>query len=1575
MGQEIVYCHGCQSRLIGADFDRGKAFRVEHKSLCADCAKKILESLPPRERDAFAARMGDADPRRQASQKIPAIRSSSESGSHARLRAATDSTVARGVPAAPKKSSSAALYAGAGLGGAALVLLLVVLATGGKEPPAKPGIVDRPKDPPPTTAGPRDAEVLAALEQALQWAQANPSDFDGQLDRLQKVAFRSDGTAVYGRAKNALETARERAHQTVLRDALRLDEQIRGASPDAARRILEEARRRYVSRAWEDAVRRRLDGLAAAPPADPWVVLDIQSVASLKGVTLDKKADGSILVGGANPLTDVLTVTARSPLKAVAALRIEALADPTLPAGGPGRGGNGNFVLSELRVEAGGRLAAFAGAGAGFEQADWPASAALDGNPLTGWGVMPRFGQNSEAYFHAREPFDGTALTITLEHLSRNHQHVIGRFRLSVSAAPLPAAPAPRPVEQTLAAPPLLLSGDGLAAGWNDFSWDAKVDFKSAAVAPFHGERSISYQPGRNGAGFYVGKPQPIDVSAYAYLSFAVYRQDEAQFPYALVVVGDQPMKEAVNVPFEELGRPIPRQWTRYVLPLHRFRLPGNKFRGVVLQGYYGKPEVPAVHLDEIQLLAGPAEAPPPAPVAPHVAAYRARWVQAAGFAAARELDAALKALQDGAVPEDLKKELTDDLADLQLVKALHEEIRTLLAKWPRGWNLAAEILDENGKRIRLDEPVLRVDGQRLDLRGGRILESGRILAASLAELFLARPKKLESDARAAALLCLFEGDTAAAKRFHPAALPDKAFAHAAGAPDDAEARRLYAEAETEYAGYATRARSFEKFAVLLKDHAAAPSVRRLKASLQARIDGPRDFVYGPGDLAASGKLLLQRHAKGEIAWTMTEDVAGPQRKEHALDLEYSAPAGAEVRGWILVGGCCQETFAFHLQGTDVEGPDPENPSAVVKCDVDGAAALPVLPAGVNFLRKTHQAHGGGRKETARFDWVALPPLKRAGPGTQARLRLLADQQGFAVAAVVLSTTRKQPPKEAEIAELLAARPFVEPESGGFGKTGGAFREVWTGISGDGVGELTNNPKYKGAPDRADRIGAFESSGLGDSYGIRVRAWLVPPQTGNYVFQLISDDSSELWVSSDDTEARRQKLLSRGNAIGFDDWNGSAKSGPVALVRGRRYYVEAFLKQGGGGEHLRVGWQLPDGSLERPIPAARLIAWTPGLANRPGAGIDAPHAAPVGTPVPVAVTLSGIGPGARVELFNGPQRLGEPKGSPLAFTWAQPALGAHVLSARITERGGRVLVSAPAVVVVGDLHFFRAFDLNGGEGTLDDRPWSGASVGGQGLERQDVELRPPTDAARAKMIRSSVTGKLVIPDLPGGKYLLYATCWEPGEPHGVELSVNGKPAGTHKFAATGDWARLGPFAAEAVGGRIELGVSKGQLSGLELWSHGALTPTRPVKTDAVGGGGGAVFEENPEGAPLLVGFRLTQNNNHVRSLQGLYRQGERLIEGQRSGNPNGETTELLAKPGYAVGGLRVRGGDRVRAFKVVFMRIAGPLLSTSDAYESDWYCGDESGTLLLAGDGYPVVGLHGRRGNDLDALGLTTLRP
>jgi hypothetical protein len=82
-----------------------------------------------------------------------------------------------------------------------------------------------------------------------------------------------------------------------------------------------------------------------------WHPLHPDHADSTGGSTLTIATDGSVLASGANPEADTYAITASVPLKEITGIRIEALPDPSLPRGGPGRDYYGNFMIREVNVE------------------------------------------------------------------------------------------------------------------------------------------------------------------------------------------------------------------------------------------------------------------------------------------------------------------------------------------------------------------------------------------------------------------------------------------------------------------------------------------------------------------------------------------------------------------------------------------------------------------------------------------------------------------------------------------------------------------------------------------------------------------------------------------------------------------------------------------------------------------------------------------------------------------------------------------------------------------------------------------------------------------------------------------------------------------------------------------------------------------------------------------------------------------------------------------------------------------------------------------------------------------------
>src|SRR5262245_3331461 len=167
----------------------------------------------------------------------------------------------------------------------------------------------------------------------------------------------------------------------------------------------------------------------------------------------------------------------------------------------------------------------------------------------------------------------------------------------------------------------------------------------------------------------------------------------------------------------------------------------------------------------------------------------------------------------------------------------------------------------------------------------------------------------------------------------------------------------------------------------------------------------------------------------------------------------------------------------------------------------------------------------------------------------------------------------------------------------------GVLREVYLNIGGNAVADLTNHPNYPASPDLETIQPAFEApSEFGDNYGQRMRALLLPPVTGSFIFYIASDDNSELYLSTDESPQNRVRIAqvatwtaSRAWQEPRDNNNLVQKSSPITLTNGRRYYLEAVQKEGTGGDNLAVAWQKPGDPVpangSAPIPGSYLLVY------------------------------------------------------------------------------------------------------------------------------------------------------------------------------------------------------------------------------------------------------------------------------------------------------------------------------------------------------------------------------------------------
>ncbi|HQX48777.1 MAG TPA: PSD1 and planctomycete cytochrome C domain-containing protein [Planctomycetaceae bacterium] len=183
-----------------------------------------------------------------------------------------------------------------------------------------------------------------------------------------------------------------------------------------------------------------------AVPTGPWETLHIVSIESSSGTKLERQADSSILATGTPPAQDVITIVAESYRPGIHALRVEALTHDSLPQKGPGRAGNGNFVLSDLKIGVQDGLEAHPTVGAKITAArathqqnadSLSVAASFDSDPSSGWAVdAGGIGKDQAAVFDLELPVEISGAARWTIILSMNHpnpNHSLGHFRLSVS--------------------------------------------------------------------------------------------------------------------------------------------------------------------------------------------------------------------------------------------------------------------------------------------------------------------------------------------------------------------------------------------------------------------------------------------------------------------------------------------------------------------------------------------------------------------------------------------------------------------------------------------------------------------------------------------------------------------------------------------------------------------------------------------------------------------------------------------------------------------------------------------------------------------------------------------------------------------------------------------------------------------------------------------------------------------------------------------------------------------------------------------------------------------------------------
>jgi hypothetical protein len=146
---------------------------------------------------------------------------------------------------------------------------------------------------------------------------------------------------------------------------------------------------------------------------------------------------------------------------------------------------------------------------------------------------------------------------------------------------------------------------------------------------------------------------------------------------------------------------------------------------------------------------------------------------------------------------------------------------------------------------------------------------------------------------------------------------------------------------------------------------------------------------------------------------------------------------------------------------------------------------------------------------------------------------------------------------------------------------GGLALRSYKDIGGAGVAELTRQMTNSAAQTDVGSLTNFEVTPFTNktSFGEVLSGYLVPPESGDYVFYLASNDNSELWLSLDETPKNLRRVAGVAGYTPFRFYSGAGNhSQRIRLEQGKPYYVRGLHKEVGDGVTcFSVAWQLPGG--------------------------------------------------------------------------------------------------------------------------------------------------------------------------------------------------------------------------------------------------------------------------------------------------------------------------------------------------------------------------------------------------------------
>lgn len=392
---------------------------------------------------------------------------------------------------------------------------------------------------------------------------------------------------------------------------------------------------------------------------------------------------------------------------------------------------------------------------------------------------------------------------------------------------------------------------------------------------------------------------------------------------------------------------------------------------------------------------------------------------------AAADLERAGAALKE----EAIRKEFTDDLRDLKELDRLYPAaiaaqaaFRTLHLRTVEEQSVSGRVYSIDADRVELQADPLK---PTVFLEWVDVHVSSMLKAQGADDRILALADRLD-----------------ALPRTKPA-------------PEELQARELYYDAERQFRSMATREKAIEAYRQLKQKYKETMLVKRALARIDRRSEAGKEYYFIGVDLTFSGSFSLTK--EGRLESMAESDPA--QANRNFVEAEFHPLPNATYRCWALLGGCCPETFTCFYQATGLTEVSPKTRKRA-PADPGSDLASPVK----HSLRNL-KSHPKSEHKISRWEWVELVLPKPATPGTR-KIRLLTDQQGFGVGAMVVSSARTKAPTDAETAELAKTRSLDAPPPWALVRSGAGPRllidDFSQGIAGWGFHPGTEFPGAKG---------------------------------------------------------------------------------------------------------------------------------------------------------------------------------------------------------------------------------------------------------------------------------------------------------------------------------------------------------------------------------------------------------------------------------------------------------------------------------------------------------------------------------